>query len=91
MHSLWRAPAGIVPLVTEAFGWQHGTFLVRPPAAKQLRPAGKLAVAARSDGDAAVLAATYGAIISRTICKDFGARPGAKLPKIYYVNWFRHR
>ena len=44
--------------------------------------------ALRPDGDAAVLRLPHGRLLRATGC-TIGRREGAKLPKVFYVNWFR--
>jgi phosphoenolpyruvate carboxykinase (GTP) len=81
---------GIVPLVTEAFDWQHGTFLGATVSSEttaaitgqvgQLRrdPMAMLAFCGYHMGD------YFG-----HWCKLGARADAAKLPKIYYINWFR--
>jgi len=81
--------AGIVPLVTEALSWQHGTFLGATVSSETTAAAaGKVGQLRRgSDGHVAVLWLQHGRLLRHYL--KIGERPGAKLPKIYYVNWFR--
>jgi len=82
--------ASVVPLANEAFDWTHGTFL------GSIIGSEKTAAAAGSVGDLrrdpmAMLPfcgynmADYWSHWIRAI----GGRPGARLPRVYYVNWFR--
>ena len=100
----WEDPAGVpidamlfggrrstvVPLVTEALDWEHGVFLGSVMSSeKTAAAAGTVGRAAlRPVRDAARSAATTWPTTSPTGCRS-GGTTGAKLPKIFYVNWFR--
>jgi phosphoenolpyruvate carboxykinase (GTP) len=82
--------ATVVPLVNEAFDWPHGTFLGSIIGSeKTAAAAGKIGELRRDP--MAMLPfcgynmADYWSHWIRTI----GGRKGARLPRIYYVNWFR--
>ena len=83
--------ATAVPLVTESFDWQHGVFLGASVASEKTAAAdghGRRA-APRPVRHAAVLRLQHGRLLRRTGCRSARTADPAKLPRIYYVNWFR--
>jgi phosphoenolpyruvate carboxykinase (GTP) len=81
--------AGVVPLAHEARDWQHGTFLGSIMGSeKTAAAAGKVGVL-RRDPMAMLPFCGYNMADYWAHWLKIGQRKGAKLPKIYYVNWFR--
>jgi phosphoenolpyruvate carboxykinase (GTP) len=81
--------AGIVPLVTEAFNWQHGTFLGATVSSETTAAiTGKVGQLRRSHGNASLLRLQHGRLL-RALAQDGSTSAASKLPKIFYVNWFR--
>src|SRR6202142_4394924 len=82
--------AGIVPLVTESFNWQHGTFLGATASSETTAASAGKVGQLRRDPMAMLPFCGYhmGDYFAHWL--KIGASPHAsKLPRIYYVNWFR--
>ena len=81
--------AGVVPLVTEAFDWEHGTFLGSIMASEKTAAAAGKIGELRRDPMAMLPFCGYHMGDYLTHWLKIGRQSGANLPKIYYVNWFR--
>ena len=81
--------ASVVPLVIESFNWQHGTFLAATTSSETTAAATAKVGQLRRDPMAMLPFCGYNMGEYMAHWLKVGARPGAKLPKIYYVNWFR--
>ena len=81
--------AGVVPLVVEALTWQHGTFLGATASSETTAAAAGKVGQLRRDPMAMLPFCGYNMGDYFGHWLKVGQRAGAKLPNIYYVNWFR--
>ena len=81
--------ASVVPLVNEARDWQHGTFLGSIIASEKTAAAAGKIGELRRDPMAMLPFCGYNMADYWSHWLTIGRRAGAKLPRLFCVNWFR--
>ena len=81
--------ASVVPLATEALDWKHGTFLGTIIASEMTAAAFGAIGQLRRDPMAMLPFCGYNMADYWGHWFKMGEKAGAKMPKVYYVNWFR--
>ena len=81
--------AGVVPLVNEALSWEHGTFLGSIMASEKTAAAAGKVGELRRDPMAMLPFCGYHMGDYWAHWLKMAQTAGAKMPKVFYVNWFR--
>ena len=82
--------SSVVPLICEAFSWQHGTFLGASVSSQTTAAAAGTVGKLRHDPFAMLPFCGYNMGDYFNHWLDMGKKTEAsKLPRVYYVNWFR--
>ncbi len=81
--------ASVVPLVRQAYDWEHGVYLGATMSAETTAAAAGAVGELRFDPMAMLPFCGYNMADYFAHWLAIGRRDGAKLPRIFYVNWFR--